>query len=109
MLDQRWDGGRSISRETELVASLQREHEGAQLERRLEHVEERRLIHRARDVMHPRELGGVATCAGGEYFAGGVGNRGDFLIAIERRLAELGENPVVVRDVRFGGIEQDAV
>ena len=59
--------------------------------------------------MHRGELGRVAARARREHFGRGVRNRRDFLVAIERRFADLRENPVVVSNVRFGGIEQHAV
>ena len=109
MLDQRRHGRRAIGRQPELVALFELEHEGSQLERRQQHFEERRLIHVARHVVHRAELRRVAARASGEHFARGVRNRGDFLVAVERRFADLRENPVVIRNVRFGGIEQHAV
>ena len=45
--------------------------------------------------------GRIATRATLEDVGGGIRNRGDFFFAIERRLAHLRENPVVVRDVGF--------
>ena len=109
MIDQRGHGRRAIGRQPELVALLELEHEGSQFKRGPQHFEKRRLIHVARHVVHRAELGRVASRPRREDLGRGIRNRGDFLVAVERRLADLRENPVVVSNVRFGGIEQHAV
>jgi hypothetical protein len=109
MLDQRGNSRRSIGRQPKLVAPLELEHERAQLDRRPQHLEERRLIHVARHVVHRAELGRVASRTRRKHLARSVRDGRDFLVSIKRRFADLCENPVVVGDVRFRGIEQNAV
>ena len=109
MLDQRGHGCRAIGRQPELVPLLELEHEWPQLERRAQHLEEWRLIHVARHVVHRAEFRCIASRSRRKNLARGIRNRRDFLVTIERRFADLCKNPVVVGDVRFGGIEQHAV
>jgi len=72
-------------------------------------LEEWGLVHAAGEILHRAEFCAVAAGARREDFAGSVRDRGNLFVAIERRLADLGEDPVVVGDVRFVGIEEHAV
>ena len=109
MFDQSVSRGRAIGRERHAVAALQFKQERAQLKRRTQQRKEGSKVERPRDLAHPCELGHILASAQFEDRHRGHEDARALFVGVERRLADRGEDRVVVCRIGFDRLEQHAV